>query len=109
MEEAVKKSNKGITLIALVVTIIVLIILAGVSISLVLGENGIISKAKVARAETEKAEIIEKARMDILGVQSDAEHKGNITEVEVKAIIAKYDKDYTETNTNTIKTNEEVK
>lgn len=42
----------GITLIALVVTIVVLLILAGVSISLVLGDNGIISKSKEARAET---------------------------------------------------------
>ena len=40
------KSNGGITLVALVVTIIVLIILAGVSISLVLGNNGIVTKAK---------------------------------------------------------------
>ena len=38
-----KKSNKGITLIALVVTIVVLLILAAISINLVLGENGIIS------------------------------------------------------------------
>lgn len=40
------KGQKGITLVALVVTIIVLIILAGVSIALVLGDNGIINKAK---------------------------------------------------------------
>ena len=43
------KSNKGITLVALVVTIIVLIILAGVSISLVLGSDGILGKAKAGR------------------------------------------------------------
>lgn len=40
------KGQKGITLVALVVTIIVLIILAGVSISLVLSDNGVITKAK---------------------------------------------------------------
>ena len=40
------KANKGITLVALVVTIIVLIILAGVSIALVLGDNGIVQRAK---------------------------------------------------------------
>ena len=45
-----QKEQKGITLVALVVTIIVLIILAGVSISLILGENGIIAKAREARA-----------------------------------------------------------
>ena len=43
------KQSKGITLVALVVTIIVLIILAGVSISLVLGDNGIVTKAKEAK------------------------------------------------------------
>lgn len=40
------KGQKGITLVALVVTIIVLIILAGVSIALVLDDNGIATKAK---------------------------------------------------------------
>ena len=44
-----KKSNSGITLVALVVTIIVLIILAGVSISLVLGDQGILTKARAGR------------------------------------------------------------
>ncbi len=48
--------NKGITLIALVITIIVLIILAGVSISLVLGENGLLNKAQDAKEKIEKAE-----------------------------------------------------
>ena len=42
------KGQKGITLVALVVTIIVLIILAGVSIALVLDDNGIATKAKAA-------------------------------------------------------------
>ena len=48
------KNKKGITLVALVVTIVVLLILAGVSINLVLGDNGIIAKAK--EAETKSAE-----------------------------------------------------
>ncbi len=48
------RKNKGITLVALVVTIVVLLILAGVSINLVLGNNGIIAKAK--DAETKSAE-----------------------------------------------------
>ena len=49
-----KKSN-GITLVALVVTIVVLLILAGVSINLVLGENGLITQAKEAKRKTEEA------------------------------------------------------
>ena len=49
------KKNKGITLVALVVTIVVLLILAGVSINLVLGNNGIIAKAKEAQRESAEA------------------------------------------------------
>ena len=50
------KSNKGITLIALVVTIVVLLILAGVSISMLTGENGIIKQAQDAKLQTEIGE-----------------------------------------------------
>ena len=49
------KKNKGITLFALVVTIVVLLILAGVSINLVLGNNGIIAKAKDAKTKSAEA------------------------------------------------------
>ena len=48
--------QKGITLIALVITIIVLLILAGISIATLTGENGILKKASVAGEETKKAE-----------------------------------------------------
>jgi len=41
-----KKGNKGITLIALVITIIVLLILAGVSIAILMGDNRVINKSK---------------------------------------------------------------
>ena len=46
------KNNKGITLIALVVTIIVLLILAGVSIAMLTGDNGILGRAKEASTQT---------------------------------------------------------
>ena len=49
------KQQKGITLVALVVTIVVLLILAGVSISLVLGQNGLVNRAKEAADATNKA------------------------------------------------------
>ena len=49
------RKNKGITLIALVITIIVLLILAGVSISMLTGENGILNRAKEAKEKTELA------------------------------------------------------
>ena len=50
------KKQSGITLVALVVTIVVLLILAGVSINLVLGENGLITQAKEAKEKTLEAE-----------------------------------------------------
>ena len=49
------KNNNGITIVALVVTIVVLLILAGVSINLVLGNNGVISKAKEAETKSGEA------------------------------------------------------
>ena len=58
------KQNKGITLIALVITIIVLLILAGVSIAMLTGENGILSQAAKAKEETEKAQANEAAILD---------------------------------------------
>ena len=48
------KKNKGITLIALVITIIVLLILAGVTINTLFGQNGIMQKANKAKIENEK-------------------------------------------------------
>ena len=54
------KEMKGITLIALVITIVVLLILAGVSINLLLGDNGIITKAKEAQDSYSKSAVKEK-------------------------------------------------
>ncbi len=55
----IKRFNKGITLVALVVTIVVLLILAGVTISNLTGEKGIIKEAKTAKELTEKAALEE--------------------------------------------------
>ena len=60
-----KKSNqKGVTLIALVVTVIILIILAGVSITMVVGENGILTRASDAKIETAVAAVKENLHLD---------------------------------------------
>ena len=61
-----KWSEPGITLIALVVTIIVLIILAGVSINMLVRENGIITKAQQAKKDTEQAQQDELAGLSSL-------------------------------------------
>ena len=60
------KRNKGITMISLVVTIIVLIILAGVSINMVIGDNGIITIAQKAKENTELARIEEEEQLNNL-------------------------------------------
>ena len=65
------RKNKGITLVALVVTIVVLLILAGVSINLVLGNNGIIAKAK--DAETKSAEASQNDLKGMNGLVSEME------------------------------------
>lgn len=57
------KKNPGITLIALVVTIVVLLILAGISISMLTGQNGILNRATEAKEKTEKAQIDESDKM----------------------------------------------
>lgn len=56
MQELKTKKNKGITLIALVVTIVVLLILAGVSIATLTGENGILKQTSKAKDETHIAQ-----------------------------------------------------
>ena len=58
------KQERGITLIALVVTIVVLLILAGVSISLVLNNNGVISKAKDAKNQYAEAQTNEEKQLN---------------------------------------------
>ena len=77
------KEQTGITLIALVVTIIVLIILAGVSIAMLVGENGIITQAQRAKEETEKAEQEEREALAALEAATNVnggEYKeGNVT------------------------------
>ena len=62
------KEMKGITLVALVVTIVVLLILAGVSINLVLGDNGIIAKAKEAQRKSAEA-----SQNDLIGMNELAQ------------------------------------
>ena len=61
------KGRNGITLIALVITIIVLLILAGVTIASITGENGILSKATSARDNNAKASAEERVKTEVLG------------------------------------------
>ena len=62
-----EKDVKGITLIALVITIIILLILAGISIAMLTGENGILTKANTSKQETTKQGAKEKVQVEVMG------------------------------------------
>ncbi len=71
------KNKNGITLIALVVTIVVLLILAGVSISLILDNNGIIQKSKDAKKQYEQARTKEEQELDKISGWIDQQVEDN--------------------------------
>ena len=66
------KKENGITLIALVITIAVLLILAGITLFNIFGENGIIAKAKSVKYEAEKAEISDMLKVGVSGIRANA-------------------------------------
>lgn len=69
------KEQKGITLIALVITIIVLLILAGVSIAMLGGQNGILTQSNNAKRETSRAEAVEKINLSLNAVKAKVYEK----------------------------------
>ena len=76
----VKENNKGITLIALVITIIVLLILAGISIAMLTGDNGILKKATTSKERTSQSTAEEKVKIAVAG-SYDASGRINIDEL----------------------------
>ena len=70
-----KKESRGITLIALVITIVVLLILAAVSIATLTGDNGILTKAQTAQKLTKQETAKEKIQVEVLG---SLDNSGNI-------------------------------
>ena len=94
--ENVLKSTKGITLIALVITIIVLLILAGVSIAMLTGENGILTQAQKAKEETEKAQQKEETT---LGQYESYINQATNTEAVVGEVVTGGNKPYTNNGT----------
>lgn len=79
MIQKVLEKNKGITLIALIVTIIIIIILATVSISLIVGDNGILEKAKQAKLNYGDSENAESNTLNRIDEQMVASTRGSIT------------------------------
>ena len=74
------RKNTGITLIALVVTIVILLILAGVSISMLTGHNGILTQAQNTKEETEIASEKEAIQLTIINKESTDNSKYDIGE-----------------------------
>lgn len=81
--------NKGITLIALVITVVVLLILAGVSIAMLTGENGILNQAKKAKEETEIASEEEKVKLATSGALLQ-DNAGSIIQSNLQSELSKY-------------------
>lgn len=78
--ESFLKGKSGITLIALVITIIVLLILAGISISSIIGENGIVGKTQKAKIETRIGKIKEERDLWLADVDMDKQLNRNDAE-----------------------------
>ena len=82
-----KEAQKGITLIALVITIIVLLILAGVSIAMLTGQNGILTQAQNAKTTTENKSAEEKVKLAVMGARAD---DGTLTVGKLRTELANY-------------------
>ena len=80
MQKSESKNNRGITLIALVITIIVLLILAEVTIATLTGDNGILTKATEAKQKTMEATAKEKVQTEVMASYgTDGKIKEKIT------------------------------
>ncbi len=86
MKKSIKQN--GITLIALVITVIVLLILASISIAMLTGDNGILTQAQNAKKDTQRADVIKQAQTDILAVQVN--NDGDISKDQLIEILGKY-------------------
>lgn len=75
VKDCLKFKNGGITLIALVITIVILLILSGVSIGILVGENGILKQATKAKEETKKTSLEEQRQLAMLNAIANNENQ----------------------------------
>ena len=66
------KKQNGITLVALITTIVILLILAGITISTITGKNGLLARAKQGKEETEKSTATETINLKITSAQMNS-------------------------------------
>ena len=83
----IKNNNIGVTIVSLVITIIILIILAGISISAIIGNDGIVTVAKRAKENMELAQIEEQEKLAELYAQMEAE--GSLGDINSYEILSK--------------------
>ena len=88
----VKQNNKGITLIALVVTIVVLLILAGITITALFGDNGLITRAKLADQKTQEGAANDISAIEDLDEQVDVMINGPTTMEDLMTKASEYNK-----------------
>ena len=93
-----KKSKKqeGITLIALVITIIVLLILAAVTINALSGDNGILKRASQAKKGTNQSNVEEVTKLSINGLITD--NLGDVSTITPQVLANRINKDYNRTD-----------
>ena len=70
------KKKRGVTLLALVITIVIMLLLAAIVIQMALGENGLVAKSIQARKEQTKAELYETAKLSYINLKSKALENG---------------------------------
>ena len=90
------QKKKGVTILALVITIIIMLLLAGVVMQMALGDNGLIAKVSQSKIEQAKAELYETARIEYLSLKTKAiakdEEEPPVSEVlSAEGFLAKYD------------------
>lgn len=101
------KNQKGITLVALVITIVVLLILAAVTVSMVMGENGVLNNSKKGQEDAAKnnaKNAIDKALSSMSTNYNANETEGELKDQLTKSNLENLAPDYTfEVNNNTVK------
>ena len=100
-QNKILKESRGITLIALVITIIVLLILAAVSIATLTGDNGILTKADTAKTQTTEEQEREEVKLAYGAAVAEKLSKGdtsNVTASELNAGLNKQNTNATATN-----------
>lgn len=90
-----EKNQKGITLITLAVTVVLLLILSGITISTILNSDGVIKRAQELADITTKKQIISDIQLDLLSTQlaEDGENYKHLTQSTLNKVLSNYEKE----------------